>query len=409
MSAQGTAGVEPMKGECAEARPLPESDRLLDSIPAFIPSRQDVLDGPNIECLEPAEVWVRPAADFVVDLSGASLENYLSEPQVHERHASYRNRFSDVRVFGWHHFHGVLSADGRIDCQVVDSVQQWVDIHIDNHPGRDAPIPQIYRDPDGYRISCASVIPEELNGSLHFGTPTEPLNWGLWLLQGIPSAMNFLSGHTAERFFVYVGTDWQRKLLNTLGIPDESIVHQELCRTYRCENVVLDQYSSIDLVPSLQEKEIFNRVAHDIAGVRPSKPKRRIFLSRRSITKESNGVYRALENEEELLEAVSARGYEIVEPELLPFVDQIRIFAEAELVVGLGGAGLFNTIFCPPETRVVSIESSNVFVHSHALLFAAFGHPFGIIFGRQDPLDDTPVQKRWSVDVANVMRTLNGY
>jgi capsular polysaccharide biosynthesis protein len=85
------------------------------------------------------------------------------------------------------------------------------------------------------------------------------------------------------------------------------------------------------------------------------------------------------------------------------------LFAEAELIVGLGGAALFNVIFCPPTTRVVSIESSADFAHNHASLFAALGHRFGFIFGRQDPEDETPVQKRWTVDVDGVMRAVGAY
>jgi capsular polysaccharide biosynthesis protein len=231
----------------------------------------------------------------------------------------------------------------------------------------------------------------------------------MWLLQAIPSAMDFLSGGRAERFLAYIGRDWQRLLLNALGIPDEKLVHQELGCTYHCNDLVMKQFSNVDLIPTPMEREIFARVARDVASVRRLLPKRRLFLSRRSITRESEGTYRALLNEDELIEAFAARGYEVVEPELLSFPEQICLFAEAELVVGLGGAAMFNVIFSPPATRVVSIESSAAFVHAHACLFGALEHPYGIIFGRQDPEDKTPVQKRWTVDPEGVMQALRPY
>ncbi|HUD65090.1 MAG TPA: glycosyltransferase family 61 protein [Candidatus Sulfotelmatobacter sp.] len=220
---------------------------------------------------------------------------------------------------------------------------------------------------------------------------------------------DFLSDRQAERFFAYVGRDWQRRLLNALGIPDSKLVHQELGCTYDCDEIVLRQFSHIDLVPTPTEMEVFARVARDVAGVEKVNASRRLFLSRRSVTRESEFTYRALLNEDALVEAFLSRGYEVVEPELLPFPDQIRLFAEAELVVGLGGAALFNVIFSPPATRVVSIESSATFAHNHACLFGALGHPFGFIFGRQDSEDETPVQKRWTVDVDGVIRTLRQY
>ena len=374
-----------------------------------VPAPDEVLAGSSIQCLEPPAIWTRPPADFVVDLSGGQIDHCLSVAQDNIRHGSYRNRFSDVDVFGYHHFHGVLHRNGRIDCQEINYLTEQLDTHILHHPGRDKPIPQIYRNGDGYEVDCDGINPDKLDGALFFGTPIEPLNWGMWLLQAIPSAIDFLSHGQADRFFAYVARDWQRKLLNTVGISDEKLVHHELSCTYHCDDLVIKQFSHIDLVPTPMEQEMFSRVARDVAGVKSASTRRRIFLSRRSVTRESGGNYRALLNEDALVEAFAARGYEIVEPELLPFPDQIRLFAEAELVVGLGGAALFNVIFSPPATRVVTIESSAAFVHAHACLFGALGHPFGVIFGRQDPEDETPVQKRWTIDVEGVMKAIGQY
>jgi len=377
--------------------------------PLIIPSREEILAGANIKCLEPPEIWNRPAADFVVDLSGRNLDHSLSEEQPNWRHGSYRNRFSDVLVFGYHHFHGMLTGDLRIYCQEIDAAQNHIDVHIGNHPGRDTSIPQIYRKNRGYRVNFDQVAPVSLDGVLYFGTPIEPLNWGMWLLQAIPSAVDFLSDGQADRFFAYVERDWQRKLLNAIGIPDDRLVHHELACTYHCDDIVLKQFSGIDLVPTPLEQEVFAKVARDVAGVEKVGGRRRLFISRHSVTRASEGTYRALLNEAALVEALSASGYEIVEPELLPFREQVRLFAEADLVVGLGGAALFNTIFSAPSTRVVSIESSTAFAHGHACLFGALGHPYAFIFGRQDLEDDTPVQKRWTIDVEGVRRALRPY
>jgi len=355
------------------------------------------------------EYWCRPPADFVADLSGAGIDHCLSTPQLNLRHGSYRNWFSDVLVFGSHHFHGILGRDCWIHCQEIDVIRERVDTHILYHPGRDAPIPQIYRTQKGYRVRANGVIPEKLDGTLYFGTPIEPDNWGMWLLQAIPNAADFLSDGQGERFLCYMGNPWQRRMLHAVGIPDEKLVPQELGYTYHCNGLVLRQFSRIDLMPTPLELEALARVAGELAGVAKLRASRRLFLSRRSITRKSEGKYRALQNEDALVEAFAERGYEIVEPELLAFPEQIRLFAEAELVVGLGGAGLFNLVFSPPATRVISIESSAAFVHDHAALFAALGHPFAFIFGRQDPEDETPIQKRWTIDVEGVMQAVSQY
>jgi capsular polysaccharide biosynthesis protein len=381
----------------------------MKSGPLTVPSRAEMLAGSHLVCLERAGLWTRAAAHFVVDLSGAHLKHGLSAEQPNRWHASYRNCFSDVLLFGHHFFHGILSRSGRIDSQSIDGMRRLLDTHLCYHPGRDFPMPQIYRTKDGYRINCKGIVPQRLEGVHYFGTPIEPLNWGMWLLQAIPSAIDFLSRAEAEKLFIHMSQPWQRRMLNALGIPDERLVHQELGHTYHCSDLILKQYSDIDLAPTPMEREIFARVARDVGGLKDVKASRRLFLSRRSITKETKGIYRALVNEAALIRALKARGYEIVEPELLSFPDQIRLFSEAELVVGLGGAGMFNVIFCPPGTRVVTIESSLSFVHAHACLFGALGHPFGVIFGKEDLDDVHSIHKRWTVSVKGVLEALKQY
>jgi capsular polysaccharide biosynthesis protein len=400
-------GAQAMKSAVVKSRLLKSG--TMKSGPLVVPSSEEILAGPNIECLEAPQSWTRPAADFVVDLSDSGVDHYLSSPIDLQRHGTYRNRFSDVLVFGYNFFHGVLSRSGRIECQDIENTRERLKNHLLYHPGRDMPIPQIYETDQGFRADCAAIRPKMLGGTLHFGTPIEPLNWGMWLLQAIPAAMDFLSVPKGDRFLAYMDRDWQRHLLNALGIPDKRLVHQELARTYHCNDLVFHQYSDVDLVPTPRERETFAKVARDVAGVRKPQAKRRLFLSRRSITQESEGTYRALLNEDALVEAFSARGYEIVEPELLSFPDQIRLFAEAELVVGLGGAALFNVIFSTPETRIVTIESSASFVHAHACLFGALDHPYGVVFGQQDAEDETPVQKRWTVNVEGVVQAVAQY
>lgn len=375
----------------------------------ILPTRNEVLASPDLVCLEPPEIWTRPAADFVVDLSGKQLDHSLGVTRSEHRHGSYRDRFSDVLLFGYHHFHGILSSNGRIDCQVIDTISNLLSNHIAYHPGRDTPIPQIYREKKGYSFVPTDVPPIQLEGAHYFGTPIEPENWGMWLLHAIPSAVDFLSNPQADRLLVYMGRQWQRSLLNALGVPDEKLVHYELATTYHCDTLILKRFSNIDLSPSRLEMEIFAKVARDVGGVKEAKVSRRLFLSRRRTTRESKGTYRALLNEASLLRAFADRGYEIVEPELLSFPDQIRLFAEADLVAGLGGAAMFNTIFSPPSTRVVSIESSTDFAHNHADLFGSLGHPFAFIFGAQDLEDTTPVQKRWTIDVRETMKAIRQY
>jgi capsular polysaccharide biosynthesis protein len=96
----------------------------------------------------------------------------------------------------------------------------------------------------------------------------------------------------------------------------------------------------------------------------------------------------------------------VVEPDLFPFPVQVSIFRKAKVVVGLGGAGMFNTIFCNPGTKIVSIESGMGFLDSHTNIFASAGLCYGVIVGEEDDSDPRPTQKRWSVQVDRVVSAI---
>lgn len=77
----------------------------------------------------------------------------------------------------------------------------------------------------------------------------------------------------------------------------------------------------------------------------PSASGRRIYVRR-------NAGLRKLINDQEISALLSAEGFEIVAPEQLSFSDQVRLFSQAELVIGATGAAMANLIFCPPGARV---------------------------------------------------------
>lgn len=383
-----------------------DGDNTLPALEVAFPER--IFADPNSKCIEPTDTWTRPPADLVADLSGMNLRHTLLIEQESERHGTYLRPLANALVFGHHHLHSFLTNSFRFDCQDIKGYRTRLDYHITHHPGRDLPIPQIVRDGDAYRVdmsrvSSGTITP--IGGTVYFGTPTEPLNWGMWLLQAVPAAWDFVHSRSADRFFCYVDCAWQRALLDVMGVANDAIIHQELGRTYCCDSVILRQYSAVDLVPSPAERDLYARLAHEFTDCRAVTAKKKIFVSRLSVTKRHGG--RALQNENELIECLLIRGFQIVEPESMSFQEQMQLFQEAEIVIGLGGAGLFNVVFCRPGTRVVSIESSTAFVHGHALLFAALGHRFAFVFGRQDPNDDAPVHKRWSIDVTGAMEAID--
>lgn len=76
---------------------------------------------------------------------------------------------------------------------------------------------------------------------------------------------------------------------------------------------------------------------------------RKIFLARRA--------GRNITNTPEVEDIVTSFGYEITDTAQLSFEQQVRLFAEARIIVGAMGAAFTNLIFCRPGTQVLALSS----------------------------------------------------
>lgn len=70
--------------------------------------------------------------------------------------------------------------------------------------------------------------------------------------------------------------------------------------------------------------------------------------------------YRNLLNLKEIEDFVLTRGFKIVELAGLGFLQQVQLFRQARVLVGVGGAHWANCLFLRPNTQVVNIESKQM-------------------------------------------------
>lgn len=66
-----------------------------------------------------------------------------------------------------------------------------------------------------------------------------------------------------------------------------------------------------------------------------------------------NSQVRRLLNAEELEIYLKSQGFELVEPEKLSFLEQVKLFSQASCIVGPTGAAFANLIFAPSGSRIV--------------------------------------------------------
>lgn len=146
-----------------------------------------------------------------------------------------------------------------------------------------------------------------------------------------------------------------RTLLKAVGVPDENIVlydpHTELLQFDHL--IVTDLLRTGNrMKPEFRDAVNFLFGAHLANLDDTTSPHRKIFLSRKGVKG------RSILNSAEIEAEAEKRGFFVVEPSILPFDEQMRLFRDAQIVMGEYGSALHNSIFSRPGTMVVALRGT---------------------------------------------------
>ncbi len=129
---------------------------------------------------------------------------------------------------------------------------------------------------------------------------------------------------------------------------------------------------------------------------------RRLFVDR------SSARGRTLVNRAEIVAMMERRGFEVIDPEQYSPRQQIVRFARAEVIVGLAGAAMTNTIFSPPGARILTIAPdagwNDPFFWD---LAAVCGQPYAALFGRWSDREEIIARRDFSVAVPDLEAALD--
>ncbi|MSP88866.1 MAG: DUF563 domain-containing protein [Alphaproteobacteria bacterium] len=166
-------------------------------------------------------------------------------------------------------------------------------------------------------------------------------NYGHWLLDALPVLLALKAFPPGEVPALIVDglppyrADSLAAFLACHGLPDVPIA-----ATNQPYFSVRDAFVVSDVSRAVQ--------VASIAALRPNvEPRRRLFVGRRDAS------HRKLVNEDAVFAALEPLGFERADPNRLSFADQISMFAQARVVVGVQGAALANCMFCSPGTPLV--------------------------------------------------------
>ncbi len=358
--------------------------------------------------ISPLLRWQRPPPSFVYNLSRRELDTDALQMPGRAIHAVQVDEFSDVTLPGrdiiltkmrdntmcWHGKNTDIGAATNWMLHIGEEAYSQADVVTSLQNVKD----KAYFDRDFIEDVTNIETP------VFFATPDEYPNYGMWLLYSLPSVKIFKSWKNQyPKYLTAMTSPWQRNLLTGLGLNGDELLHHHLDRVYQVSSLATMRQSFRSLALAASDAEAFDEFAEQSIANGLKGPER-IFISRLSKTRD--GGHRGLRNEEALIDALRPFGIVAVEPERYSIAEQAGLFRNAELVVGLGGAGMFNVAFCRPGTKVVDIESGMGFVDTHCNLFASRGADYGIIIGSTDDDHPSPYQKTWTIDVDEVVRLL---
>jgi hypothetical protein len=90
---------------------------------------------------------------------------------------------------------------------------------------------------------------------------------------------------------------------------------------------------------------------------------------------------RQVENMDCIRSLLERRGFRSVDPETLTTAEQAAAFAQADVVVGVMGASMSNTVFCMPGTRVIHLAPEGWLEAFYWDLAAIRGHTYAACYG----------------------------
>ncbi len=136
---------------------------------------------------------------------------------------------------------------------------------------------------------------------------------------------------------------FQRETISLLGIPLEKIIETDNNSHIQARQLLA---SSVIRESTKWACDFLRREFLDDSIIGLEK-KQRIFISRKQ--------RRRVINEDELVAVLSNFGFKSIACESLSVAEQVSLFAAAEVVIGIHGAAMTNTVFCSPGTKVIEI------------------------------------------------------
>jgi len=234
-------------------------------------------------------------------------------------------------------------------------------------------------------------------------------SYGHWLLDVLPKLVYWWSlPFNCRLVLTEPLRRWQRAFLRMLGIrPEHWLTYDPGTEYLQLNRAILaspmrNKGAVHPLANTIYERLISQSRTNSSEPDQTS-PGSKLYVSRRLVnTKRSKLV-----NEGAVIALLIEQGFQVVEPESMTVPEQIRLFRNANLVIGEAGSALHNTVFSPRGTRVLCLLSEAWPRFGQAAVGHLRNQPTGFLFGSHNSEYDKLGNGRpFSVDLSDLKSAL---
>jgi hypothetical protein len=198
-------------------------------------------------------------------------------------------------------------------------------------------------------------------------------NYFHWLNDHLPRVEDFLLWRkiSAPSAKLLLAGPWQLRFLELLGVGRESCVYYPMNHT-TAELVAVASCPRYAVSASLERLTWLKSRILAALELKARPGTRRVFISRR------DSARRPIVNEEEISQALEAWDFETVVLRDMEIDEQVKLFADAGVVVAAHGAGLANLMFSTAPIVIELFPKDWVRQHFQALAIMAGGRHIGV-------------------------------
>src|ERR1700689_2754019 len=197
-----------------------------------------------------------------------------------------------------------------------------------------------------YKI-CLPPI-QHIAGSVAVVASVRPNNYFHWMFDILPRFEILRRSNLVPDFYlINTETSFQKESLQALNIPMNRTLSPTMHTHIEAEELIVPSLPGPVFGATPQASTCTFLRSAFLPKDRTPAPHRRLYITR------ADAKERRVINEAEIRKELLGHGFEIVSLTGMPFLQQVKLFSEAGIVVGPHGAGFANAVFCPPGSVLI--------------------------------------------------------